>query len=95
MSITLQVRCIERIDHENHWERIQSIGGVYITGKRWKFSESDAIASIESLEKKFIVDVDGKSVDVIVAKHEGRKYLKTKKDSETENNLLSLPDCED
>ena len=35
----------------------------------------------------------GVSVDVIVASHNGNKYLKTKNDGLQPDNLLSLPEC--
>jgi hypothetical protein len=55
--------------------------------------EEAAITAIETKQFSFFVSVGGKDVDVIVATHEGRKYLKTTADGYAPNNLLSLPEC--
>jgi hypothetical protein len=55
--------------------------------------EEDAIKAIENRQWDFFVLVNGREVDVIVASHEGRKYLKTTADGYAPNNLLSLPEC--
>ena len=57
-------------------------------------TQDDVIAAIERSACNFYVSVGGKSVWVIVAKSQwGNKYLKTAKDGEYPNNLLSLPEC--
>jgi hypothetical protein len=35
----------------------------------------------------------GKTVEVIVATHNGKKYIKTEADGPHPNNLLALPEC--
>lgn len=90
----IRVECINKSDRYNPHERIISIGGTNPDGKRWKLSEQDAIAGIESGKWQFYVNVGGNSVSVIVAKSAlGHKYLKTVADGEHPNNLLSLPEC--
>ncbi|WP_414648332.1 DUF3892 domain-containing protein, partial [Dinghuibacter sp.] len=37
--------------------------------------------------------VKGRSVNVVVAQRNGRKYLKTEADAYRPDNLLSLPEC--
>ena len=92
MANVVQVQCINKTDRYDAHERIKSIGGVH-EGKRWKLSQEEAIAGIESEKWKFFVSVDGKSVWVVVATSRyGHKYLKTEADGEQPNNLLSLPD---
>lgn len=56
-------------------------------------SEDRAINSIETGEFSFWVSAGGHAVNVIVAIHEGHKYLKTESDGLQPNNLLSLPEC--
>jgi hypothetical protein len=86
------VTCItKRGGHYNPHERIQGIGG-YGNG-RWWHGEDDAIANIESDRVGYYVSVNGKTEWVVVAKHEGRKYLKSVSDGYAPNNLLSLPEC--
>ncbi len=88
----VQVMCINKTNRMSVHERIQSIGGVH-NAKRWKMSQPDAIAAIEAGTYGFYTSVQGSSVWVIVATHNGNKYLKTQNDGEQPNNLLSLPEC--
>lgn len=89
-----RVTCItKRGNHYNAHERISFIGGANADNSRWKLSEDEAIKSIEDGKYEFYVSVIGRTVDVIVATHNGRKYLKTTADDYSPNNLLSLPEC--
>jgi len=86
---SLQVICIrKRGDHYNPHERIQGIGG-----SGWYHTEDQAIANIEKGTHTYYVSVAGRSVRVVVAVHNGRKYLKTEADDYSPNNLLALPEC--
>ena len=88
-----QVTCItKRGEHYNPHERIQGIGGV-VGGARWWRAEDDAIADVERDSSSYYVTVNGKTVWVVVAIHNGRKYLKTQADGYAPNNLLALPEC--
>lgn len=93
MAIEAQVKCIKKTTRTDPHERIHGIGGVNADGKRWYLALDDAIAGIEAGKWKFYTSVAGKSVGVVIATHNGHKYLKTVSDSIHPNNLLSLPEC--
>lgn len=94
MTMHVQVRCINKSDRYNPYERILSIGGVNPDGSRWKLSQEQAIDYIEKGQYAFFVLVNSSHVNVIVARSaHGNKYLKTESDGEQPNNLLSLPEC--
>ena len=89
-----QVSCIvKRGNHYDEHERISAIGGLNADHSRWRLSEDQAIAYIEDGTYQFYVTVNHRTVDVMVAKHLGRKYLKTTADGYSPNNLLSLDEC--
>lgn len=93
--MAIQVTCINKSDRDNPWERITHIGGVNADGTRWRLTQPDAIAGIESGKWSFYVErPTGDRVKVIVAvSRHGNKYLKTEADGDQPNNLLSLPEC--
>lgn len=70
------------------------IGGMNSDGKNWKLTQKEAIDSIKSGKYAFHVQVNGKAVNVIVAKSRyGNEYIKTEADGDEPNNLLSLMEC--
>ena len=83
-----QITCINKTPRDDPYDRIDNVGG-----SGWVLPEDEVIAQIESGQESYYVSVDGASVDVIVATHEGNKYLKTEPDGLQPNNLLSLPEC--
>jgi hypothetical protein len=89
-----QVQCVNKRDRPNPHERILNIGGV-VNGVRWKRPQEHAIADIEAdASSYFVAPPRGESVWVIVRTSQwGHKYLTTVADGESQNNLLSLPEC--
>jgi Protein of unknown function (DUF3892) len=85
----LQITCVtKRGSHYDPHERIQAIGG-----SGWTKPEDAAISDIENGTNSYYVSVNGRSVAVVVATHNGRKYLKTEPDGYSPDNLLALPEC--
>lgn len=90
----LEIKCINKSNRSNHWERITHIGGTNADSTRWKLTEQDAIAGMDTGKYSFHVGTGAHRVEVIIAKSAyGYRYLKTKADGEQPNNLLSLPEC--
>lgn len=93
MAENVVVKCVKKTNRTDPHERIHSIGGINPNGERWYLTLIQAIAGIEAGKWKFYTSVAGKSVWVVIATHNGNKYLKTEADSIHTNNLLSLPEC--
>jgi hypothetical protein len=93
MAASVRVSCINKSDRMNPHERIKNIGGVNADGTRWNLPEDKAIAGIRSGQWTFYVTVGSNTVNVIIANHLGRDYLKTVSDGIRPDNLLSLPEC--
>jgi hypothetical protein len=92
MSLRRQVTCITKRDRYSPHERIEGIGG-FNSGAAWYLSEDEAIRGIENRTMSFYTHVGLYTADVVVAVHNGRKYLKTTSDGYSPDNLLSLSAC--
>ena len=48
MTKTAQIKCVNKRDRDNPWERIINVGGVNHDGTRWKQSQEQTIREIET-----------------------------------------------
>lgn len=95
MAQRVRISCITKSDRPNIHERILQIGGQNPNGTPWRLSLQQAVAGIQNGSWDFYVSVNGRTADAIVAVGpSGQNYLRTTADSQTQNNLLSLPECE-
>jgi uncharacterized protein DUF3892 len=85
----LEVTCITKMpEHYDPHERIRALGGA-----GWYKAEDEVIRDIERWQNSYFVSVGARTVQVAVATHRGRKYLKTTVDDYVPDNLLALPEC--
>lgn len=64
-------------------------------GEPWSpVSKDQAIREIDGGMHEYYTDILGQRAKIIVVKdHNGKKFLRTDKDSSTSNNLGELPNC--
>jgi hypothetical protein len=93
MAQRVRIECINKSPRQDPHKRIENVGGRNDDETRWKMTEERAINAIEGGKYSFWVSAGGHAVNVIVAIHEGHKYLKTESDGLQPDNLLSLPEC--
>lgn len=94
MAFQIEIRCVNKTDRPNPWERIRRVSGVNPDGRRWHLSQEEAIRACDEGRYAFFVKRGGQRVDVIVALNRfGNQYLQTVADGDEPNNLLSLPEC--
>lgn len=89
MASRMEIKCINKDDRNNPYERITHIGGTNSNGTRWRTTQQEAIREIEAGEWEYYVERPrGDRVEVIVAKsRHGNKYIKTEADGDEPNNL--------
>ena len=93
MAFRVEILCVTKRPRNDPHQRISNIGGLNSDGKRWNLTLDDAIAGIEANKWEFWTKGGGKTVNVVIALHNGNKYLKTVADGVHPDNLLALPDC--
>lgn len=94
MRQSVKVDCVVRTDRVSPHHRIRAIGGRSRDGRTWRLSEEAAIAAIENDQVAFYVEWPrGSRIDLVVGQGLGKTYLKSERDGESPETLLSLPDC--
>jgi hypothetical protein len=87
------VKCSEKSREFGEDYEVKAISGPMPDGSSWTSTQSEAIADIEAGKEIFYVQLEGTIAFVIVAIHNGVKYLKTQLDPDVPIVLLALPDC--
>ena len=89
----LEVRCVNKVAHEDPCARIQCIGGVR-DGVTWKLTQTEAMQAIDRGDARFYAQFGNHSVAIVIDENEsGRRYLKCFTDGRDPEGLLSLPEC--
>jgi hypothetical protein len=88
LKVAREITYVQKTERSDPHARIQKIGG-----EGWTMTEDAAILQIETgWETFYVYPSDAPMTKVIVATHEGHKYLKTEADDLQPNNLLALPE---
>jgi hypothetical protein len=93
MAQSVEISCVNKQPRYDPHERIGHVGGINPDGTRWKIALDRAIQGIESWKWAFWTMGGGRRANVIIALHNGHKYLKTEADGVQPDNLLALPEC--
>jgi hypothetical protein len=88
-----RVTWVEADDRSDYDRCINRLGGELADGvDAWSLTLPDAIAAYEAGQEFYVLGADGEEVPLIlVTSRAGRKYLRTKRDTDRPNNLLALP----
>lgn len=82
-----RIECVNKEPRNDIHKQIENVGG-----SNWKITQDKCIEEIEA-GTEYEVSVGGVTAKVVIAKHDGHKYIRTDPDKTTDNNLLSLPEC--
>jgi len=89
----VEIKCINKSDRQNPWERITHIWWVHNWSKYW-IRQEQAIRHIKNNEFSFFVIEKSKKVYVRISESRfWNEYIKTENDLTGENNLLILDEC--
>lgn len=89
---THRVTWVTADDTSDYDRCINALGGEDVDGTAWSLSLFEAIAAHEAGQEFYVTNAKGEKVPLVLAtSRAGRRYLRTKHDSERPDNLLALP----
>lgn len=89
------ILCTHKKDSQIPHERISHIGGVDPDGRHWKLTVPEAVESIQSRDRSFLILTQGNVFPVVIATSaDGERYLRAESDGVQPDSLLSLPECQ-
>ena len=86
----VEVKCINKLPRNNPHEGITHLGNA---AAGWKWTRAQVITSIEDKSNTFFTLVQGNRGNIGVVDGTSGKYVRTYRDGEWNDNLLSLPEC--
>lgn len=84
----VQVTCINKQPRQNPYEGITHLGG-----RTWRWTREQVITSIDRSENTFYTLVGGNRGNIGIVNGPNGKYLRTYRDGQWNDNLLSLTEC--
>lgn len=92
--MTNRVTCIKKPDRHSQYDAIVSLGGTRTNdGAHWTCTRQQCVDYIKQ-GYVFYVQIGLHRVNLIVGKSaRGTEYVRTDPDQDTQDNLLSLPEC--
>lgn len=91
--MAIEITCVSRTARREPYDCIDRVGGTYPDGKQWSLSQEETIGAIEHGELSFYTKAGGRTARVVLAVHDGHKYIKTENDVVYPDDLLRLPEC--
>ena len=84
------VSVVNRAYSSDPLERVATIGGINADRTRWQLTQEAAIEAIEAGTDEFFVSSATGIVKLIVHIHGGQKYLRTEREENRHDDLLTL-----
>lgn len=91
--MALLVTCTEKAKVDSPYQKIKALGGSRRDGTSWRRSLERVVNEIEAGDQTYYLNTGEASPNLVVATHEGVKYLKLA-DTDGPSALLALPECQ-
>jgi Protein of unknown function (DUF3892) len=88
-----QITCVTKTGWYNHHESIARVGGVRKNGQPFNITREECASDILDKRSSYEIVVGGVRTLVRAYIRDGNKYITTRPDQTTDNNLSSLQGC--